>query len=157
MHSKSRRAADSIIGLPCYCASLRRATRIVTQIYDDLMRPTGLRITQLTLLQAIEELEETTPTQLGRLLAIDGTTLSRSLRPLETGGWILATPGTDRRANVLKLSPAGDQLMKQARPLWEAAQKRVRQRLGKKRSAELLDMLDRTSGILQLSDTETDG
>src|SRR5712691_10551422 len=67
--------------LDCACASLRRAARAVTQAYDAALQGTGLRATQFTLLQALERTGTTPQMALGELLALDPTTLSRTLRP----------------------------------------------------------------------------
>ncbi len=71
-----------IIQLPCACANLRRADRAVSQFYDAALRPSGLRITQFTLLQALTLASGISQKQLGELLQIDSTTLTRTLAPL---------------------------------------------------------------------------
>jgi DNA-binding MarR family transcriptional regulator len=68
------------VALPCACASLRRASRAVTQIYDQELRGLGLRVTQFTLLQAMELASNLTQGRLGELLSLDSTTLTRTMR-----------------------------------------------------------------------------
>ncbi|MFB3921346.1 MAG: MarR family winged helix-turn-helix transcriptional regulator [Terriglobia bacterium] len=116
--------------LPCACASLRRATRVVTQLYDEELRGAGLRATQFTLLQALERAGRITQGRLGELLAIDSTTLTRTLRLLIGKGWVRSVPGQDRRERHLQLTPAGRREFDQARPHWERAQHRLRLALG---------------------------
>ena len=65
---------------PCVCNTLRMVTRVVTQLYDDCLRPSGLRVTQFSILAAIARLGEASLKQLEDELAIDQTTLTRSLR-----------------------------------------------------------------------------
>src|SRR5439155_16223391 len=65
---------------PCVCNTLRMVTRVVTQLYDDCLRPSGLRVTQFSILAAIARLGEASLKQLEDKLAIDQTTLTRSLR-----------------------------------------------------------------------------
>ncbi len=89
-------ARESLPRLACACASLRRTARVVTQLYDTELQGTGLRVTQFTLLQALEQMGAGSQGALGRLLALDATTLSRSLPPLERAGWIRAAAGRDR-------------------------------------------------------------
>ncbi len=116
--------------LPCACANLRRATRAVTQLYDEELRQIGLRTTQFTLLRNIARKGSIRQGELGDLLALDSTTLSRTLKPLASKGWIRAVPGTDRRERHWELTPAGRRQLERAAPLWERAQARLRARLG---------------------------
>src|SRR2546427_12967726 len=93
-----RSAPDALPALPCACASLRRASRAVTQLYEQALRPSGIRITQFTLLQFLALAgRPITQGTLGQLLALDSTTLSRTLKPLESAGWIRSTAGPDGR------------------------------------------------------------
>src|SRR5256885_9466575 len=100
-------ARESLPLLACACASLRRTARVVTQLYETELQGTGLRATQFTLLQALEQLGAASQGALGRLLALDATTLSRTLPPLERAGWIRAAAGRDRREVRWSLTPAG--------------------------------------------------
>ncbi len=129
--------------LPCTCANLRRASRAVTQLYDDALRDTGLRATQFTLLQALSLAGELTQRELGQFLAIDSTTLTRTLGPLEDRGWICSRPGADRRERRWAIAAAGKARLAKAQPAWEAAQRRMRARVGRKRLSSLFDDLAR--------------
>ena len=119
-------ARESLPALACACASLRRTARVVTQLYDTELQGTGLRVTQFTLLQALEQMGAGSQGALGRLLALDATTLSRSLPPLERAGWIRAAAGRDRREVRWSLTPAGRRRLASALPAWERAQERLR-------------------------------
>ena len=92
--------------LPCACASLRRASRAITQAYDRELRPTGLSTAQFTLLYVLNRVGEMTQGQLGGILALDITTLSRTLRPLEDEGWLECTTGGDRRERYWRITSA---------------------------------------------------
>src|SRR2546425_10896411 len=91
--------------LDCACASLRRAARAVTQLYEAALQDTGLRATQFTLLQALERQGRSPQTAGGELLALDPTTLSRTLRPPARAGWVRAGAGADRRQGGWTLTP----------------------------------------------------
>lgn len=120
-------ARESLPLLACACASLRRTARVVTQLYEAELQGTGLRATQFTLLQALEQMGgAASQAALGRLLALDATTLSRSLPPLERAGWIRAAAGRDRREVRWQLTPAGRRRLAGALPAWERAQQRLR-------------------------------
>ena len=127
--------------LPCACASLRRATRAVTQRYEDALRPTGIRLTQFTLLQMLSLAGPLTQGALGERLAMDSTTLSRTLRPLERAGWIGSRAGRDRRERYIELTKAGLRALRRATPAWETAQHELRGRLGEERWGSLGPML----------------
>src|SRR5213076_2167225 len=136
-------SADRLPPLDCACASLRRAARAVTRAYETELRDAGggLRATQLTLLQALERMGTSPQSALGEPLALDSTTLSRTLRPLEHAGWIREGKGTDRREVRWSLTPAGRRRLARAQPAWERAQSRLRSQLGAKHWKLLVDDL----------------
>lgn len=122
--------ARALPALPCACASLRRAARAVTRDYERALRGTGLNPTQFTLLQTLELVGPSAQRALGELLALDSTTLTRTLGPLEHAGWIRAGAGSDRREVRWSLTSAGGRRLARATPAWERAQGRLRTRLG---------------------------
>lgn len=127
----------SNVTLPCMCASFRRASRALTQVYDEALRPLGLRVTQFTILQALALTSEISQGELGSLLAMDSTTLTRTLRLMQAQGWIKERPGRDRRERWLRLSTAGQKQLEQATVPWQALQSRLRARFGATRWNEL--------------------
>lgn len=145
--SRLRRPADALPLLPCACANLRRAARAVTQLYDGELRDTGLNTQQFTLLQALGSAGPLTQGALGALLAIDSTTLSRTLRPLEVKRWIRSHPGEDRRERQIELTAAGRAELARATRAWERAQQRLRRRLGQGRFDALLSDLSAVAGV----------
>jgi len=128
------------ISLPCVCGSFRRATRVLTQHYDAALRPLGLRATQFTLLQALSLAGEVSQGTLGEILAIDSTTLTRTLAIMERQCWIGSQPGEDRRERRLSLSKAGRAEYHRALPHWEKVQEELRAQFGSKRWNELLNL-----------------
>ncbi len=92
----------------CVCLNLRKATRTVTKLYDEAYRPIGIRSTQLPLLVAAF-LHSHTVTSLADEVALDRTTLSRNLIPLERKGWIEIAPSDDRRTRVRSASRKKDE------------------------------------------------
>ena len=120
----------SFPGLPCACANLRRAARAVTRMYNQELRSTGLELTQYTLLMALSLTGETTQGELGRLLALDTTSLTRMLRFLKKRQWIAVQSGHDRRQRLLRLTPAGRRKLQQSEPRWKRSQDRLRKGLG---------------------------
>jgi DNA-binding MarR family transcriptional regulator len=109
----------------CACRSLRRTARAVTQLYDDTLRPAGLRITQFTLLVAVALSEPVRMTRLADALDLDRTTLARDLKPLTGRGLVEVAAGDDRRTRVVRLTGQGRAAVARAYPLWRQAQARL--------------------------------
>ena len=134
--------------LPCMCASLRRAARALSQIYEEALRPTGLRATQFTILQALFIAGEVTQGELGQILAMDSTTLTRTLTIMGRHGWIAKRRGEDRREWRMRLSKAGEAQFKHALPHWENAQRQVRRQLGDELSDNIMKLTQETTNAL---------
>lgn len=133
------------IPLPCLSASFRRAARVLTQHYEAALRPLGLRGTQFTMLQALALTGEVSQGRLGDILAIDSTTLTRTLAIMERQGWIGSRAGDDRRERLLSLSKAGVVEYKRALPHWERVQKGLRAQFGDKRWKQLFDLTNQVT------------
>jgi DNA-binding MarR family transcriptional regulator len=129
------------------CASFRRASRALTQLYDETLRPLGLRATQFTILQALSRAGEISQGELGRALAIDSTTLTRTLRIMVREGWIADRRGNDRRERLLRLAQDGRHQFNRALPLWEKAQVQLRHQLGDKRWHDLLKLTNEATNL----------
>ncbi len=134
--------------LPCMCASLRRAARALSQIYEEALRPTGLRATQFTILQTLSLAGEVTQGELGQILAMDSTTLTRTLTIMGRHGWIAKRRGEDRREWRMRLSKAGETQFKHALPHWENAQRQVRRQLGDELSDNIMKLTQETTNAL---------
>lgn len=122
----------------CLCFNLRKTARVVTQRYDDALRPAGLKTTQFSLLVATRLAGEITMTRLADALGMDRTTLTRNLRPLEEEGLIAVAPGRDRREREVTVTAKGEARLGKALPLWRRAQAETMARLGHERAARLL-------------------
>ena len=86
------------------CGSFRRTSRALTQLYENALRPLGLRTTQFTILQALSLAGEVIQSRLGEMLAMDSTTLTRTLQIMVREGWIAERRGEDRRERRLRLA-----------------------------------------------------
>ena len=117
-------APNSLPDLQCACANLRRAARLVTQLYSHEM---GSHIdpAQFALLSTLSHLPGTSQAPLGRILGLDKTTLSRNLSVLQRKGWIVPERSEDLREKVWYLTPAGEQIIKETKPGWQRAQARL--------------------------------
>jgi DNA-binding MarR family transcriptional regulator len=124
MASRNATTAAAEIASQCACFSVRKAARAVTQLYDKTLEPSGLRVTQFTLLVALS-LSEQTLSQVAERLVMDRTTLTRNLAPLERDGLVKRERGPDRRERSLRLTSAGRRALEQTLPFWRRAQARV--------------------------------
>jgi Transcriptional regulators len=140
----------AIPALPCTCASLRRATRALTLLYDEALRPTGLRSTQFTIFQTLSLVGAANQKQLAHILAIDSTSLTRALEPMLQQRWIERHRGDDRRQWIFTLSASGKALFQRALRPWNRLQARLQRQLGPDLWNSISDTADRlTSNLLQ--------
>jgi len=112
-------------GSECAYANLKLLARAVSSLYDDALRPAGLRASQLALLWAIAASEPVELGRLGVLTLTDQTTLSRTVEKLRAEGWVSVRQGEDRRVKMLRLTAAGRRRFALAMPLWDLAQQRA--------------------------------
>lgn len=139
--------------LPCTCATLRRATRALTQLYEEALRPFGLRATQFTILQVLSITGEITQGELGRILAMESTTLTRTLEIMNRQGWITKRRGKDRREWRLGLAKAGTATLERALPAWQQIQESAKEQLGSVRWNQLTKLAnDLTTAITMKED-----
>lgn len=127
--------------LPCFSANLRRASRAVSRLYGEEIRKGGVEPAQFTLLAVLARLDEARQGELADMLALDSTTLTRTLGRLEERGWIFSRAGEDRRERWIRLTPRGRRRYEAALPHWQAAQERLREALGEENWAPLLERL----------------
>lgn len=130
----------------CYCTQFRRSANALTGIYDNALRPVGLKITQLSLLRALDRLGAATYNEVAAEVALDKTTISRNLKLLTDSGWVTVSIEEDARFRVASLSPAGRKILREAEPHWRAAQTEVENEMKKylkgPAKAALLDALE---------------
>jgi DNA-binding MarR family transcriptional regulator len=106
----------------CVCVNLRRAARAVSYLYDEALAASGIKITQFSLLRAVERNEPIAITALAEELELDRTTLARNLGPLERDRLVLLVAGDDQRVTEVRLTAGGRAAIARALPLWENAQ-----------------------------------
>lgn len=133
----------------CTCFNLRKASRAVTQIFDEILHPSGLRTTQFNLLVSISMVNSANITDLAQGLVMDRTTLTRNLKPLEKQGLIEIFSGQDHRMRFVTLTASGYEALAKALPLWEQAQARIVKELGRHQWSKLLIVLSETTSLFQ--------
>lgn len=130
MNDKHRRAIDAIAG-NCIAVRLRMLNRVITNVYDDALRPLGLKISQLNVLVAAAKLGLAQPTKLCEILQMDTSTLSRNVERMRAKGWLEVVPDEDGRMQPFRLTTRGASLLEKAVPAWEQAQRRATDLLGR--------------------------
>lgn len=122
----------------CTCFNLRKAARAVTQLFDNAMRPTGIRATQFTLLALSLAHGPITVTRLAEEMVADRTTLSRNLDPMEKSGLIKIKAGDDRRTRIVVITDSGRRKLGEAYPLWKKTQEEIKETMGTEKWSALL-------------------
>ena len=138
---------DKIAG-ECVAVRVRMLNRAITNIYDDALRPLGLKASQLNILIVTAKLGLARPVQVCEILQLDASTLSRNVKPLQAHGWVEVVPSEDARAQPFRLTPKGKRLIEKAVPAWEEAQRRASELLGNE-GISLLDKAARKVGMSQ--------
>ena len=149
MDNASTSSIDTI-ARTCIAVRLRLLNRVVTNLYDDALRPLGLKVSQLNILIVTAKLGLARPAQVCDLLQLDASTLSRNVKPLQAHGWLEVVPEEDARAQPFRLTHQGKRLIEKAVPAWEEAQRRATELLGE----EGIALLDRAARKLRESKAE---
>jgi DNA-binding MarR family transcriptional regulator len=141
----SRRAeeASRTIAQSCLGWRVRMLNRLVTALYDDALRPLGLTGAQLSILSCLHLLPRKRPVEIGHVLKIDKSTLSRNLDRMQRNGWIAKARGRGE----LALTREGSRLVGEALPLWREAQKQCEQAMGEPGAAGVLDLAEHMAPV----------
>jgi DNA-binding MarR family transcriptional regulator len=128
----------------CVALRLRLLNRVVTNLYDEALRPLDLKVSQLNLLVVAAKLGLAEPAKVCDILQMDTSTLSRNVERLLANGWLETVPAEDLRRQPFRLTPQGRKLLARAVPAWERAQREATKILGK----EGIAVLDEAAGKL---------
>ncbi len=123
-------ASIDTIATACIAMRLRLLSRVVTKLYDDALRPIGLKASQVNILVAVWKLGLASPQRVCEILHMDPSTLSRNVERMRVRGWLEGVPADDARAQPFRLTSAGRKLLEKAVPRWEKAQAQAQQVLG---------------------------
>ena len=133
--------------VPCAGLHVRKAGRQLSQMYDQYLRPAGIRSTQYSMLRCVAELHEPFISDIGRVLGMDQTTATRNIEKLEMAGLVETRQHPDDpRKKIVELSVVGKAKLEECHPLWEEAQKFILTRMGKEDFAHLLRLLEKVAG-----------
>lgn len=132
---------DRISG-QCIASRWRAANRIITNVYDEALRPLGVKVSQFNILVATARLGVARPAAISAHLRLESSTVSRNVERMRASGWLETVPDADdRRAQPFQLTRAGWKLVERAYPLWEMAQEKAAVLLGDE-GASLLERVD---------------
>src|SRR4051794_10617387 len=131
--------AAEIIAGECLAVRVRALNRAVTALYDDALRPHGLRVGQLNLLVAVARMGTARPADLCRALNMDKSTLSRDVEVMRRNGWLEVDEGAGR-GRPLRISPDGQSLLERSFPAWRQAQEQAGTLIGDEGAASLRQM-----------------
>ena len=109
----------------CACTTVRELARRATAMYDDVLEPLGLKLTQYGYLARLDRLIHCSLGELAEVCDLDVTSMSRGLRPLIANGWVKSGRGKDDRTNRYELTAQGKHVLRKAFALWKRAQIRM--------------------------------
>ena len=147
---KATTSSIDTISRTCIAVRLRLLNRVVTNLYDDALRPLGLKVSQLNILIVTAKLGLARPAQVCDLLHLDTSTLSRNVERMRAHGWLEVVPEEDARAQPFRLTAQGKRLIEKAVPAWEEAQRRATELLGN----EGIALLDKATKKLRQAKAE---
>lgn len=130
------------VDLPCLCALIRKAGRVVTKEYDGFLNPIGIKITQYSLLVNIRKDPNLTVSELSEHMRMDQTTITRNLKVLEKSNYLFMVPDhTDKRVRQIHVTKSGKEIIAQTRSSWELAQQNLTQALGSDKTKIIIESL----------------
>jgi DNA-binding MarR family transcriptional regulator len=142
---KSDKSSIDTIARTCIAVRLRLLNRVVTHLYDEALRPFGLKVSQLNVLIATAKLGLARAARVCEILHLDASTLSRNVDRMRAKGWLEIVPEQDARAQPFRLTPRGKRLIEKAVPAWTEAQRQAEDLLGNEVTA-LLEKATRKLG-----------
>ncbi|NEU31982.1 winged helix-turn-helix transcriptional regulator [bacterium LRH843] len=126
----------------CACVSLRKAARAVTQQYDKQLQPIGLKVTQYSMLANIVRNKDISISNLGEVMSLDQTTVTRNVNILKNSGYVTITKNKhDSRTKRISITDEGFAKLKEARPIWLQIQEKIVNQIGEEKYKDLLDAL----------------
>jgi DNA-binding MarR family transcriptional regulator len=114
----------------CISARLRMLNRVVTNLYDEALRPLGMKASQFNVMVVTAKLVLAQPKKVCEILQMDTSTLSRNVERMRAKGWLEVLSGEDARKQPFRLTALGENLLKKAVVAWQEAQKKAQELLG---------------------------
>ena len=137
LSTRAKKNVEDIIAQECLAVRLRLLNRVITKVYDDALRPLGVKTSQLNILVATKRLGLARPADICQVLQLDTSTLSRNVDRMKARGWLEVVPDEDARAQPFRLTAKGQKLLERSKPTWEQAQRKATELLG----ADAIDVI----------------
>jgi DNA-binding MarR family transcriptional regulator len=128
---------------PCACTTVRRVSRVLARAYDAALEPSGLNVTQLAVLRAVQRHTSEPLMRVAEDLCMDRTSLYRAVGPMQRDGWLTISPGSDARARAAQFTPKGLRVLEAADPAWGRMQTAIVERFGRDKWPALVAQLER--------------
>ena len=150
-------ASTSSVPRPCACTTVRRASRILARVFDAVLEPAGLNVTQLAVLRAVQRHAAEPLTRVAEDLCMDRTSLYRAVTPMRRDGWVKVAAGSDARSRTVEFTTKGLRVLEGADPAWGRMQTEIIDRFGRDKWAALVSELERLAACAQaVESTKTD-
>ena len=141
---RMRAVIDKIAG-ECVAVRLRMLNRVITNMYDNALRPLDLKVSQMNILVAAAKMGTVRPFEVCEYLHLDVSTLSRNVERMKARGWLEVVPDEDGRTQPFQLTQQGRKLLEKAVPAWNEAQQQVKRVLGDRFVDQLNQAMKRVS------------
>src|SRR6266513_2493726 len=145
MNAEQLQAMIDQVARECVAGRLRMLNRVITNIYDDALRPLDLKVSQMSILVAAAKMGTARPIEVCEHLHLDVSTLSRNVERMKTRGWLEVVPDEDGRSQPFQLTDRGRKLLEKAVPAWSEAQQQVKKALGDGFAEQLNQAMKRVS------------
>jgi len=132
MKTDSMTATIDAIANECLAVRIRLLNRTVTNIFDDALRPLGVKVSQLNVLVVVAKCGPVSPGQVCSLLNLEKSTLSRNVDRMQARGWLKLSEGDSARRQIIEIAPAGRRLIEKVLPFWKEAQAKTENLLGQR-------------------------
>ena len=143
MAAQTKNRTEDVIARECLVVRLRMLNRVVTNIYDDALRPLGVKASQLNILVVAARLGLARPADVCRRLQLNTSTLSRNVERMRAKDWLEVVEDDDGRAQPFRLTAKGRKLLERSMPAWKKAQKQVKKLIGADTVASIDDAVRR--------------
>jgi DNA-binding MarR family transcriptional regulator len=130
MNNETSSRATDAIARNCVAVRLRLLNRVVTNLYDDALRPLGLKVSQVHILVVTAKLGLAQPAKVCELFRLHASTLSRNVERMRARGWLEVVPGDDARTQAFRVTAQGRRVLERAVTAWEQAQQQAEELLG---------------------------
>ena len=141
----------------CIAVRVRLINRAVTQIYEDALRHLGVTTSQMNILIFVAFRTQASPSEVGRMLSMEKSSVSRTTERMREHGWLKVTDNPDGRGKRLQATKTGLALLERAKPGWDAAQREAKALLGEMGLQSVFETADELWKQAADAGGETDG